>query len=140
MTTTTDYSTLEICVDCLMLLANGEVNEWQGTEYVDITIEHTAKMRAIWGATHISLGRTREEWYEDHREDCHKCGDKMRYWYTSKVEPGLHLICDCGAMLFRLSDEDDTDEPFFSHRDCQGCGSTLGGDREYATAWIEENK
>lgn len=27
-------------------------------------------------------------------------------------------------------------EPWFSWSDCDGCGSTLGGDREHATAWF----
>lgn len=44
-------------------------------------------------------------------------------------------------------DHDDNDlaielceEPFFSWQPCGACGSTLGGDREYATAWWEEER
>lgn len=37
----------------------------------------------------------------------------------------------------RCSPEDGAScEPWFSWRRCDGCGSTLGGDREHATAWL----
>jgi len=88
---------IEVCTDCLFLLANGEAFEWQGADYVDITEEHTAKMRAVWNDWHISLG----------------CSDPE---------------CTDGP------NELDT-EPWFSGQDCDGCGSSLGGDRQHATAW-----
>lgn len=33
--------------------------------------------------------------------------------------------------------EDTADEGYFSWSSCDGCGSTLGGDRYTATAWID---
>jgi len=85
-------TTLHVCVDCLMLLANGEVFDAHGD---DITAQHAAKIDAIWGDTELTLGHVDAE-------------------------------------------EESDAEPWFSWQPCDGCGSTLGGDREYATAWTEE--
>lgn len=39
-----------------------------------------------------------------------------------------------------VDDEDgDGGKPWFSTHPCKGCGSTLGGDRTYATAWLKPN-
>lgn len=84
-------TTLEVCVDCLFLLANGEVTDENGN---DITEAHAAKVSAIWGDTEITLGRIAPE-----------------------------------------GENDDEDHSWFSWQSCDCCGSTLGGDREYATAW-----
>lgn len=102
MTTTTEQPvSLEICVDCLFLLANGTVSDDQD-DAADTA--HAARMDAIWGeGTEITLGHLAEA--------CPDCGlndDRQE--------------CDC--------------EPWFSWSQCDGCGSTLGGDREHATAWV----
>lgn len=75
-----DTTTLEICVDCLFYLANGEVTDGEGN---DITAAHGAAIASVWG-------------------------DAER-------------------------------DPWFSWSSCDGCGSTLGGDREYATAWTPKS-
>ena len=86
--------TLEICVDCLMLLANGEVSDGEGN---DLTDAHAARMQAVWRDTEITLGHLSEP------------NDDGEY---------------------------DEPEPWFSWSQCDGCRSNLGGDREYATAWV----
>lgn len=70
---------IEVCIDCLMLLANGEISE----ESDHSAEEHAALMDRGWPS---------DEWE-------------------------LAIACpeDC--------------EGSFSWRDCQGCGSRLGGDR-----------
>lgn len=72
---------IEICQDCLFILANGEGP--------DDVAEALAKR---WPVGTITLGR--------------------------------------------ITDPDDP-EGFFSSSPCDGCGSTLGGDRYYATGWTE---
>lgn len=85
--------TLEICRDCVMLLANGEVHEWRGRDYVDTSDEIAAKIHAIWGDTEITLGHlceitdcgadSREEHGEEEPEpwfsksDCDGCGQPL---------------------------------------------------------------
>ena len=71
---------IEICQDCLMLVANGE-----GPEDV------AEALAERWPDETITLGR--------------------------------------------IGREDDS-EAFFSWQDCDGCGSKLGGDRYYATGWV----
>lgn len=77
---------LAICVDCVALLANGEVTDGEGNDIADELEQH---IRDMWGDTEITLG-----------------------W-----------------------DENDG-EPWFSWSACDCCGSTLGGNREYAAAWL----
>lgn len=54
-----------------------------------------------------------------------------------------HLVCpncgvdfdDGGFCLECGGDRECFDEPFFSWRPCNCCGTTLGGDRQYATSY-----
>lgn len=39
--------------------------------------------------------------------------------------------------LGRLGSDEDQFDAFFSWQSCDGCGSTLGGDRYYVTGWSE---
>lgn len=94
---------LEICIDCVSLLANGEVFDSEGN---NIATEHAAAIEREWPDTEITLGRM-------HTEECLRFSDCCEH--TDGPEP----------------------EPWFSWSPCEACGSTLGGDREYATAWIE---
>ena len=72
---------LRVCVDCALLIANGEVTDSDGN---DIAEQVAERQVAVWG--------------NDAR------------WLVLT----------------------DYDEPFFSWSDCEGCGSTLGGDRMLA--------
>lgn len=110
-----DYkpSRLEVCTDCLQILANGSLG---GDEEYRTTEEVVADMARIWGNLlgQITLGRLQEEnETEEHYEE-----------YLSGWGDGS----DGNAG--------------FSWSSCDGCGSSLGGDRYYATAWlpIEENR
>jgi hypothetical protein len=80
---TIDADELEFCVDCTMLIANGECYDSDGN---DIGAEVADRQMAIWGT-----------------------GWDGAY--------GLTLNCpeDCDG--------------YFTWRACDGCGSTLGGDR-----------
>jgi hypothetical protein len=35
------------------------------------------------------------------------------------------------------TDDGSNCEPWFSYTQCDGCGTTLGGDRSHATAWVK---
>lgn len=80
--TDTDMGETSVCVDCAMMLANGE-----GTE------EHAERIAARWQAQ------------------------------------GYDLVLAC----------DEECEGWFSWLDCDGCGSTLGGDRHPAH-WIKREE
>ena len=90
---TSETYTLDVCVDCVQLIANGEVIDAEGE---DIAGEHAERMEQQWPDAHLTLGAT----------DCEHCPD----------EHGQ----DC--------------EPWFAWSPCDGCGSTLGGNRSHATA------
>jgi hypothetical protein len=109
---TADHANGWCCVDCLMMLANGETDpNWTDDE----TAEYLARLdaRGVTGET-ITLGRmfgedgcehTSEDWHsgdgtsEDHAESCER--------------------------------------QTFSWSSCDVCGSTLGGAREAVTFWEE---
>jgi hypothetical protein len=85
-----------VCVDCLMMLANGTL----GNEDEAEDGAHAERMGQEWSDTLLTLGWSAEE-------------------YPEGVDPM----------------GDSADEAGFSWRHCEGCGSTLGGDRYRATAW-----
>lgn len=93
---------ISICVDCLFLLANGEVIDAEGE---DITLDHRCDVRRLWGDVEITLGSLQGS------VEC-SCADPTWSDYPS-----------C--------------EPRFSWSSCEGCGSSLGGDRVHATAWLQ---
>ena len=166
-------TTLEVCVDCLMLLANGEVSDADGN---DITDRHAAAMHAVWGDTEITLGRLTPQRFvvientpgylpdngdhyvtEDYSEAVAYLNElAAEYEEDPDVAYQVDYGCASSANLaavfvsepYRQHDlgrwiaieldenDDDDDEPWFSWSQCDGCHSNLGGDREYATAWI----
>lgn len=86
----TETHALEVCSDCIFLLANGEVTDSNGD---DTTAAHAAKMAAVWGERFDIVPSGEEE-----------------------------------------------EEASFSWQSCDGCGSTLGGDRFAATAFVEVSR
>lgn len=86
---------LAICVDCLMMLANGELG--QGDTAAEDA--HAEKMAAQWGDAELTLG---------------------------------------SLGVDSTDDDDERDQLGFSWSSCEGCGSTFGGDRFAATAWVRE--
>ena len=111
---------LDICVDCLMLIANGGSDmvepSWcpdnkglQPYEYTcDGTCEaaaqaHAAEVNRIWEGYDLTLGSI----------ECEYCGSSARE-DDDQIE-------DC--------------EPWFSWNACHACQSRLGGDRHHAVAW-----
>ena len=114
-----DYepSRLEVCVDCLLILANGDLGgdeEDRTTEEVvaDITREWGGLLGLVTGDVlgQITLGRIQEE-------------DETETEFEENTQS--------------------EDEGWFSMSGCECCGSSLGGQRFYATAWLpiptEEN-
>lgn len=77
---------IEICANCLSLLANAEVWDEDGHNVAKV---HAEKINTLW-----PIGQY-------------------------KLVPNCSEEC----------------EGSFSWRDCEGCGSTLGGDRHPAVAW-----
>ena len=89
---TIDADELEFCVDCVMLIANGEVFDSDGN---DIGPSVANAQTAIWG-TGINGAM------------------------------GLVLNSHCKECI----GEEEACEGWFSWSSCDGCGSTLGGDRQ----------
>jgi hypothetical protein len=87
MSTKTEQHEIQVCVDCLFMLANGEIGDTASAEQ---NAAHIARMAGHWGN---------------------------------------------GWELFLGSD----DEGSFSWSSCEGCGSTLGGDRQTAYAIRRES-
>ena len=55
-------------------------------------------------------------------------------WGEFEITPGCGSTCEeHGSVDDR---DDDEPEPWFSWSPCEGCGSSLGGYREHATAWV----
>jgi hypothetical protein len=80
---------IEVCTDCILLIANGETTDGDGIA----ADKHAKRMEAVWGIpVDITLGGR---------------------------------------------DDIEDDDPHFSWKPCEGCGSPLGGDRYAATAWTE---
>lgn len=90
---------IDVCVDCLTVLANG-VDD--GAD--DVT------------ALEVAAERLADLWPGD----------------TPQTTPAV--------TLGRIGDDPDTDpvdDPSFSWEQCDGCGSTEGGDRHPATGWYD---
>lgn len=72
-------------------------------------------------------------------EDCQTVGDRMAAeWPPDEFHITLgHLHDECDDQWCDHDNEDTAGEPepWFSKSECEGCGSPLDGDREYATAW-----
>ncbi len=98
---------LEICGDCLQILANGSLG---GHAEPRTTEEVVADMAYIWGGNlgQITLGRLQDE--------------------DETTEHFEEYLSGWG--------DDSDDSAGFSMSSCEGCGSGLGGDRYYATAWL----
>ena len=54
-------------------------------------------------------------------------------WGDTEITPGCDSTCTKHGAV---DDRYDDPKPWFSWSSCDGCGTTLGGDREYATAWL----
>lgn len=109
---------LSVCSDCLLMLANGETRPDTDPE------EHSASMAAQWPDSEgwdLCAGGECE--CAPCECGCGKCDpdDNPRTWCDSPIVGDRPDDCDC-------------DNHGFSWSDCDGCGSTLGGDRYAATA------
>lgn len=138
---------IELCTDCLMFFANGE------TEGIDVHYWHPA-YRDAGEPPPMARGYSPEE--TEIAESRFLAAVEQR-WPAADgwvVAPGCPTDCEwchggyeecsycAGAGCERCDGRgyDDVSyreqcEPHFSWRACQGCGSTLGGDRSRAVAW-----
>lgn len=62
---------LKVCVDCIMLLANGEVFNSDGDE---ITTAHADKIDALWGRTEIVPAGGEDDESHFSWQSCDGCG------------------------------------------------------------------
>lgn len=104
---------ISICADCVYFNAYGRLDDTTMTADPDAADKHRAKIAAAgwpWGA-----------------EFTPGCGRECEEHGMTAVPEDWDDDGDC------LREEDP--EPWFSWSSCDECGSTLGGDREHATAW-----
>ena len=106
-----DACTIWVCQDCIMHHANGECGNCHVNLYYQDheTDAHDREPLTCVDNTKVSMGMLREE----HEESC-----------PNHVPGDTDIECDC---------EIDT----FSTSACQGCGSTLGGERHAMTLWFD---
>ena len=108
MTKTQDTSTGWCCIDCLMILANGEDNpEWSEAE----AHQHHENMARQCGDLEVTLGLMASE----HDTPCGS--------FDSPEGDFLGGECSC-------------EQREFSWSSCDTCGSTLGGSRDAVTFWF----
>lgn len=106
-TETREYSNGWCCVDCLMLLANGEKPPEMGE---DETAAWLAEIDRRTAGTDVTLGRMFGE------EDCEHTSEDWR------SDSGNHA--------------DQCESLEFSWSPCDVCGSRLGGERAAVTFWL----
>ncbi len=142
---TPDAHTIDVCTDCLLLLANGEIGEGPRTaEEVGLAISE------IWAGWDISIGRMKSE---DVVAEIHTAGGQPHSPCVYLAPPQVLALIPEDFLTLALEDQlaaqlwdgwalcscEDTAEGWFSWSSCEGCGSGLGGDRHYATAWRVED-
>ena len=102
------------CIDCLMILANGEDNpDWTEAE---ATAHHENMTRQI-GECEVTLGLMASE----HSDDCPNVWRFEHPGISGDIWVGGHE-CYC-------------EQEEFSWSSCDTCGSHLGGAREAVTFW-----
>lgn len=116
-TTTAETFTGWACVDCLMILANGEDNpEWSEEE----AAAHHAAMDRECDGCEVTLGLMASE----HDEEC------PNVWHF--YHPGIEYH------LWRGGQDCWCEHDEFSWSSCDVCGSQLGGSRDAVTFWPKE--
>ena len=145
---TEEAHTIDICTDCLMLLANGEIGD---EDAAGRTAEDVARdIEANWAGWDITLGRMRSE---DVIREIHTAGGDKHQPCDFLAPPQVLAWIDTDALALTLEDQltdqlwdswglcecPDESEGWFAWSSCDGCGSRLGGDRHYATAWRVED-
>lgn len=106
---------LNICTDCLMMLANGDVGDRGDIGQVPAYLqsEDDAHLYNLPGDD------------QEHNANSRHAARMNAHWPGEdgwELSPNCHQECD-GE---------------FSWSSCDGCGSTLGGDRHPAVAWKHE--
>ena len=122
--TKVEYSNdLDICVDCLMLVANGGVDSVEPSWCPD---EH--RDRSPYAADYC--GGTCETAAENHVAAVERLHPEP--WH---LEVGSRDCEWCGVDVHGYRAELEDCEPWFSWSPCHGCGSGLGGSRMHGLAW-----
>lgn len=98
---TRESATIWVCIDCMLMHANGETSE--------------SPDREPWSAVGDDVETTMGLLSEEHNEECDV--RKTGSWPAN-------YECDCERREFSWSS-------------CDGCGSSLGGERHAFTIWWE---
>lgn len=114
MATRTGY-TIWVCHDCTMMLANGERMEGADREPLGLLT-----------AADVTLGMLADE----HHDDC-----DLRNSYAARETENLFGLPE-RTEIHECNLECEVNG--FSWQPCEGCGSTLGGDRDAVTVWEVE--
>lgn len=116
-----ETTTVWICSDCMMLLANGEVAD-------DVEQEPMALLNDDESIEHVTPGLMADEHHEDcdFRISTHAVEADEMFGVPDGEEP--NYVHDCNLQC---------EERGFSHARCDGCGG-LPGDRYAATVWLKE--
>lgn len=110
-----DTCTIWVCQDCIMHHANGECGSCHTDEGHDREPMGLVD-KPMSGYDMVTMGRA----WEEHAEDCVFHGLSGPNISTPESE------CDCETMTFSWSS-------------CEGCGSTLGGERHAMTLWFDDD-
>lgn len=116
MTTRTTH-TIWVCVDCLMMAANGECGE-----------NPDRTPLGLLDGVEATLGLMADE----HHEDC----DYRNSMAAKEAAETYNVDVEENQEIFDCNIDCENDE--FSWSQCEGCGSTLGGSRHAMTVWEEE--
>lgn len=112
---TEPQGTIWVCLDCMMTDANGELPDDR-----DESQPEPWALWADWPAGELTMGTLDHEC----RVTDHTCQDADGYESDD---------CECPAG--EIADECDCEHDSFSWRHCEGCGSSLGGERHAYTYW-----
>ena len=128
------YSDLSICSDCLYILANGQC-EYSSPED---EARHTEGMAQQLGDHTVTLGRMIPQDVKNARELREQLQDyaEENNFDEDIVNAVDVIVTDLAGQCGDAYGDEYGDDEGFSWRRCDGCGSTLGGDRYAATLWL----
>lgn len=113
-----DTYTIWVCQDCIMHHANGECGNCHVNLYYQDheTDAHDREPLGLVDNTKVTMGMM----WEEHDSSCLLSGDSG----SVPLEIANTYECNCETMTFSWSS-------------CEGCGSTLGGERHAMTLWFD---
>jgi hypothetical protein len=133
------------CTDCLMWLANGETDpEWTGEQRRDFI----ARFNRITEGCEVTLGMLAQ--YHGCAANCtvtDVAGAEYEYDADdaddARWQHGCGPATEVASVTFhelQIADDCECEDLGFSWSACATCGSTLGGNRDAVTFWVEDDK